>query len=231
MSIEDLLWRQGPLPWIEFFSSSWWFMIGGSAHRNSEGECCRSAVFPNDSLPFAAVVRQHLIRNAWSSVRWSNELIFRVSGQWSCDAFWSPFHISQTRASLEIGQLEKHPAYVDQARKFIKSEWTINFENVNSIVSSTLWFNKPQFSQTQGRARCPILPRPILSVTKTLLCFTFAVHYMYKCFQLHTRDSISGLHCNWRDTDLSSWARRNCPVLEWWDRRYFDTCTHCSTCW
>ena len=44
---------------------------------------------------------------------------------------------------------------------------------------------------------------------------------MYKCFQLHTRDSISGLHCNWRDTDLSSWARRNCPVLEWWDRWYF----------
>ena len=178
MSSEDWLWRQGPLPWIEFFSSSWWFMIGGSAHRNSEGECCWSGGFPNDSLPSAAVVGQHLIRNAWSSVRWSNELIFRVSGQWSCDAFWSPFHISQTRASLEIGQLEKHPAYVDQARKFIKNEWTINSENVNSIVSSTLWFNKPQFSQTQGRARCPILPRPILSVTKTLLCFTFAVYYM-----------------------------------------------------
>ena len=61
-------------------------MNGGSAHRNSEGECCRSAGFLNDSLPFAAVVGQHLIRNALGSVRWSNELIFRVSGQWSCDA-------------------------------------------------------------------------------------------------------------------------------------------------
>ena len=62
-------------------------MIGGSARRNSDGECCRSAEFLNDSLPFAAVVGQHLIRNAWGSVRWSNELTFRVYGQWSCDAF------------------------------------------------------------------------------------------------------------------------------------------------
>ena len=84
-----------------------WLAALQSAHRNSEGECCRSAGFPNDSLPFAVVVGQHLIRNALSSVRWSNELIFRVSGQRSFDAFWSPSHISQTRAYYPWGLVSK----------------------------------------------------------------------------------------------------------------------------
>ena len=46
-------------------------MIAGSAHRNLEGDI----VDQLDSLMIPCPL-QHLIRNAWSSVRWSNELIF-----------------------------------------------------------------------------------------------------------------------------------------------------------